>query len=422
MIGCLRYGTGFETLRERDDHVRSHNRPSKCPERGCFYEEVGFANERTLNQHISLCHTDPSFNRFEFPKFRKQPPPAADERQRFREAIRREDLGLLRDMIHKNGSLRGQLSPGSLTALGHAALYGKLESVRCLLECGCNIGPVSDRGTALHAACHSKKTDVVQLLLSNSTSEELNSKDKKGRTPLSFLVDLDTNDTVRLIWVLLAHVGVEVDAKDNNGQTPLSLAASKGSVHAVKPFLEHDGVDVNAKDNEGQTPLSLAARNGFVGVVELLLENGRGVDANAKDNKGRTPLSLAASEGLVSVVKLFLEHSGGVDVNAKDNKGRTPLSWAAGSGKWSPHVVSVVKMLLAQDRVDVDAKDDAGRTPLSWAASTGTVDVIKLFLEHGEGVDVNADDNKGRTPLAWAMARESYKMAGAKLLVEYGGR
>ena len=391
MIGCLRYGTGFETLRERDVHVRSHNRPSKCPERGCFYEEVGFANERTLNQHISLCHTDPSFNRFEFPKFRKPPPPAADERKRFREAIRREDLGLLRDMIHTNASLRDQLSSGSWTGLGYAAYHGKLQSVRCLLECGCNIGAVSDRGTALHGACHSKRTDIVQFLLSNSTSEDVNRKDKEGRTPLSYAARWSALEMVRLI---LEHgVGVDVNAKDSKGRTPLSMAVSRTtgmtseSVRMIKALLEQDRVDVDAKDAEG-----------------------------------RTPLSWAASESFLRVVRFFLECGEEVDVNSKDNKGRTPLSWAA--SRWTGELESppVVKVLLEQDRVDVDAKDDDGRTPLSWAASKGHAGTVRLFLRRGLGVAVNSKDKGDRTPLSWALARgDSEKEQVVKILVQHGG-
>ena len=459
MIGCLRYGTGFEALRERDDHVRSHDRPSKCPERGCFYAEAGFANERTLNQHTTQCHTDPASNRFVFPNFRKSPP-AMDERNKFREAIRREDLDLLRDMIHTNGSLRGQLSPGSYTGLGYAAFHGKLKSIRCLLECGCNIGAVSDRGTALHAACNSRQAGVVQFLLSNSTSEDLKRKNKEGRTPLANAVRKGYEEAVRLIlkhgvgadvnakdntgrtalsWAasslvwgraliktLLEQDGVDVDVKDAEGRTPLSWAASEGDPESVRLFLEcGEEVDVNSKDNKGRTPLSWAASRTrgleSPSAVKLLLEQDR-VDVDAKDDDGRTPLSWAASESFLEVVRLFLEYGEEVDVNSKDNKGRTPLSWAA--SWWTRGLASspVVQVLLEQDKVDVDTKDDDGRTPLSWAASEGQAGTVRLFLRHGLGVAVNSKDKGDRTPLSWALAREdSQKEQVVKILVQNGG-
>ena len=437
VFGCLRYVVGFETLRERDDHVRSHNRPSKCPEGGCFYGEVGFATQRTLDKHISLCHADRVSNRFVFPKLRKPPPPAKDERERFRAAIRREDLGLLRDMIHTNGSLKGDLSPGSYTGLGYAAFHGKLKSIRCLLECGCNINADSDRGTALHAACYSGQTEVVQFLLSNSISEYVDREDKEGRRPLSWAatesaadvveVDVKTKDnkgrtalswavsrgkvdlkSVSVVKILLEQHRVDVEAKDDEGRTPFSWAAYMGAADVVELLLER-GVAVDAKDNKGRTPLSWAAsrRKGdsrSVSVVKILLEQLR-VDVEAKDDEGRTPLSWAAYNGAADVVKLFLERGVAVDVNAKDNKGRTPLSWAASRRAVDSRSVSVVKILLEQLRVDVEAKDDEGRTPFSWVAYKGAADVVELFLERGVAVDVNAKDNKGRTPLSWAASR-----------------
>ena len=462
VIGCPRYAVGFETLQERDGHMRSHNRPSKCQEHGCFYGEVGFASERILNQHISLCHTAPASNRFIFPTLTKSPPPAVDERKRFREAIKNENLDLLREMIHTNGSLKGQLSSGSFTGLEYAARFGKLNSVQCLLDCGCNIGAVSDHGTALHAACRAGKTDVVQFLLSNSSAEDVNGKDSEGRTPLSFMATVVGKKAEPLLKILLEHDGVEVNAKDNNGRTPLSWAAARGRLKSgsepvVKMFLEQAKVDVDAKDDEGRTPLSWAAGEGVAGVVELFLEHGVRVDVNAKDDRGRTPLSWAAARehgvkplvkmllgqgrvdadakdhegrtplswavtiGRVGVVKMLLEHGGGVDVNAKDNKGRTPLSWAAARGGWESESELVIGVLLEQPRIDVDSKDDEDRTPLSWAASSGFVGVVKALLGHSLGITVNSKDKGDRTPLSWATAREDKKKEQVvKVLVQHG--
>ena len=336
MIGCPRYDTGFETLQERGDHVKSHSRRFKCPEKGCFYKVVGFSNIRGLNQHFSLCHTGPA-PKFTFPRPRNPRPPAAHQQQSFRKAIESEDLDLIRDLIHTNGLLQDQVGQGEYTGLQYAARHGKLGSALLLLHCGSSVGAVNKHGTALNVACHWRQTDMVQFLLSNSRCEEdVNSKDSQGKTPLFSILRSGYGTKLPIVRHLLEDSRVFVNAKDAQGWTALSLVASWLVVgdsdveRVLKVLLEHDGIDVNARDNDGRTPLSRAASSGDWRGIKVLLQCGRAVDVNAKDAGGRTPLSWAAGSGSFKAVNAFLEHGVGVDVSAKDNEGRKPIAWVWG--------------------------------------------------------------------------------------------
>ena len=441
MVDCPRYDAGFETLHERDEHVRSHDRPSKCPERGCFYGEIGFPNDRNLSRHISLCHADPAPDKFIFPKLSSSKLPTVVERTKFREAIEQEDLGLIRDLIRTNGSLKYHLTLDGYTGLHHAAKHGKKQSAQILLDCGSNIGAVGKSGTALNLACYWGQTAMVQFLLLNSRrKEDVNSKDSKGKNPLASIAKPShVAARLEIVRLLLEDGRVFADSKNHDGRTPLSLAAvNKGSdvAKVLKMLLEHNGIDVNAKDNKGRTPLSYAAREGTLTALNALLEHGAGIDVDVRDNGGRTPLSWAVVRGiggfrrfndLDEMVEALIQH-GGVDIDAKDNAGRTPLSWAADMAH-----VSVVRMLLNHGvRVGVNAQDNGGRTPLSWAAEKNHPSVVQLFLQHGLGVDVNAKDAIGRTPLSWAAGRTppppwaatgqfSEAALVVKLLLEHGG-
>ena len=409
MVGCLRYSVGYEKPQERDDHIRSHNRPFKCPARGCFYGEVGFGNNRSLDKHISLCHTDPASSRFIFPRLSKPSLPTTDERLRFRRAIRNENLDLIRDLLNTNSSLRDRVTEEGYTALQYAASYGKVASALHFLRSGSNIGDVNKHGSALNLACFSAQTEMVRFLLSNSRcAEDVNSKDKWGNTPLLATLKSrhdrgSTTIRVDILRLLLEDGRVTVNSENNVGWTALSCAASSGAVEVVRALLDHDGpgIEIDAKDNKGRTALSWAASTGVAGVVRALLDHGGpGIEINAKDNEGRTALSWAASTGTPEVVRTLLDHDRpGIEVDAKDNKGRTALSWAAGRG-----AAEVVRALLDHDGpgIEINAKDDEGRTALSWAASRGAAAVVKVFLQHGRGVDVNAKDAGGRTPLSWA--------------------
>ena len=264
VVGCLGYDVGFETLQERDNHVRSHGRPVKCPERGCFYEEVGFANHQGLNRHFSSCHKYPSSYKFLFPGRGNSGPPGENEQQRFREAIESEDLDLVRDLIHRYSTLQDWVGLGGYTGLQHAARHGKVGSALLLLHCGSNIGAINKHGTALNVACSYGQTNMVQFLLSNTKCEkDVNSKDNQRDTPLlSILKSEHGSAQLAVVRLLLEDSRVFANIKDRDGRTPLSLAAASESLEVLKVLLAHNGIDVDTKDNEGMTPLSWAARIG----------------------------------------------------------------------------------------------------------------------------------------------------------------
>jgi len=147
-----------------------------------------------------------------------------------------------------------------------------------------------------------------------------------------------------------------LDSKDRKGMTPLSRAAYKGHESVVKLLIEK-GANIDLKDIYSRTPLLLAAIKGFESVVRLLIEKSAEVDS--KDNNDRTILSWAANEGHESVVKLLIEK--GAKIDFKDKNGRTPLIWAVTRGH-----ESVVKLLIEKG-ANIDFKDKNGRTLLTWA-------------------------------------------------------
>ena len=73
---------------------------------------------------------------------------------------------------------------------------------------------------------------------------------------------------------LLAWDDVDLNSKDRGGRTPLSWAAEKGHEAVVKTLLAREDVDLNSKDRDGQTPLSWAVRNGYEVVAKLLQSRG----------------------------------------------------------------------------------------------------------------------------------------------------
>ncbi|GIJ92594.1 hypothetical protein Asppvi_001872 [Aspergillus pseudoviridinutans] len=246
--------------------------------------------------------------------------------------------------------------------------------------------------------------EVIFAFLLETGKFMLDSKDKYGRTVLSWLAVKGNEATVKL---LLATGQVDPDSNDYYLWTPLSWAAENGNKAIVKLLLATDRVDPDSKGIMGETPLSRAATKGNEAIVKLLLATGQ-VDPDSKDKKGRTPLSRAATKGNEATVNLLLA-TGQVDPDSKDNYGRTPLSLAAPYGN-----EVIVKLLLATGQVDPDSKDNYGRTPLSLAVRYGNEVMVKLLLATGQ-VDPDSKDEDGKTPLSWAAATR--KDAIGKLLL-----
>ena len=167
----------------------------------------------------------------------------------------------------------------------------------------------------LHVASIWRLEAVVKLLLNEGA--EVDSKDKTGRTPLSWAAAMGFKAGVEL----LLNQNAEIDSNDEIGWTPLVHALAIGHDAVVKLLLEK-GAEVDTIDKEGLTPLYIAAAIGNKAMAELLLE--KGVDVNSKNGRGQTPLMIAAQQGNKVVVELLLNRR--ADINAKDSRGRTPLA------------------------------------------------------------------------------------------------
>jgi ankyrin repeat protein len=289
------------------------------------------------------------------------------------------------------------------TALTHAAIVGRIDILRTLLEHGADLEMTCDHGTAYDIAVTLKHADALPLLM--PLSREMSNAAAAGDVP-----------TVRR---LLAKRPALANGSAGESWTPLDRAARAGQV-AVMEVLLAAKADVNSRGSTKQTPLFGAANEGRIEAVNLLLGAGAAIDA--ADEKGRTALIYILSSKHDDIMKLLIEK--GTNVNAKDTDGDSALDLAVSFGKYEladllrakgatgqigSHEIfqaagagdmARLQLLLKADPQLANLKSQRNWTPLGTAATSGRLEAVKLLLE--TGAEVNAADNYGNTALSAA--------------------
>jgi ankyrin repeat protein len=247
-------------------------------------------------------------------------------------------------------------------------------------------------------------------------SGDVNSRDKRGTTPLMYAAASGSAEAVRM----LLSAGAAVNASNDFGATALMWGIT--DAEKVKALLG-SGADVRAKSKMGRTALYLAAANdGSSATVRLLLD--RGANPTERDGQQSTPLLAATAANDLASIKLLLEH--GADANDADGSGMTPLMNAASNGN-----LKAIEMLLARgadvnavskSEVNPSVKNGAialgNFTALLVAVPAAGPEVVKALLDAGAKVDVV--DVRKMTPLMIAVAGDHADPRVVKLLLDHG--
>ncbi|PTB81746.1 ankyrin, partial [Trichoderma longibrachiatum ATCC 18648] len=148
--------------------------------------------------------------------------------------------------------------------LSLAAERGEAERVESLpKEPDADLNAVNDGGnTPLSRAARNGHIEIVKMML-----QDKDRIDSEHYYHAFFAAAKGGHSDV--LDLLLETFGLDVNAKNRRGRTPLSWAAQSGRIEEVELLLEH-GADANLKDSEGKTPLWWAMMEGWVEVMKEL--------------------------------------------------------------------------------------------------------------------------------------------------------
>ncbi|MCK6446790.1 MAG: ankyrin repeat domain-containing protein [Planctomycetes bacterium] len=186
------------------------------------------------------------------------------------------------------------------TALMIAAEHGSTDVVQSLLAAGASpTKRTPDGDTAAHFAAVYGRLETLRVLLERAPELLTDTGNLTGRTPLALAAQFGHAEVVA---ELVAHFGGRPWApqellvlEDRWGWTPLHLAAASGSRDTARAVLHRTALE--ARTDLGRTPLAIAAHAKDGAMMTFLL----GFDARSdvRDRFGLTPLELWREAGAV---------------------------------------------------------------------------------------------------------------------------
>lgn len=239
---------------------------------------------------------------------------------------------------------------------------------------------------ALFVAAH---FDLSEIFMSLIPSRDINTRNKRGETPLLRAVDVRPWQKGESSALDMSH---QLQQPHNRRESFYSRFFGENQCAIVLVILNCNA-DINARDPLGRTALFRAVRNENFGVVSLLLD--RGADTSVRSDDGYSLLHVAAmNQQRVDIMEFLLNKY--ADINILTENGESLVHVAAGL------LNPVMLDYLVDSGAPMDTADRQGVTPLLYAASQGRFETASALVKRG--ANLNFTDRLGKTALHIALA------------------
>ncbi|KAF3287277.1 hypothetical protein TWF970_007007 [Orbilia oligospora] len=293
-------------------------------------------------------------------------------------------------LLNNDAKIDDGQDAGDQTPLAMAAYKGHCRVMIKLLDRGANPNALAEGRPVINEAIVSGNLEAVQLLVEHGAILAQDDNDDDNPAPLALSALLSD---LTMFTYLLDACADKIPHKEYN--KALISSASAGRLEVTKRLLQfnHDVVTF-------QAALEAAADEENWEIVLLILESSRGLDCDDVFSQIAT-----SSEQQDRLLTAIWKHTNGVISQETIDES---LYEAVDIEK-----ESTVKLLLEEFGANANATGVEYGNALTAAAFDGTVDIVRMLLDH------NADVN---SPNGWALqtAAEQGHLDVVELLVERG--
>ena len=220
-------------------------------------------------------------------------------------------------------------------------------------------------------ACEEGNVEMAKLILNHDESQaqrEMKFIDDCGKNTFHYACE---SKSLPMVQFLLANLSsIDVNTKDYNGDTAFHFACQSGNPKLVKFLIEQmPNLDLNARNNNGNTPFHLACQNGHLDIVKFMVNHMTcPKHLNVLSIGGSNPFHYACQSGSLELVQYFVQHISWIDFSAKNHFGHTPFHWITGDKNRIKKILDIAQFLISQCKIiniDLTSKTPKGKTPLS---------------------------------------------------------
>ncbi|KAF5005773.1 hypothetical protein FDECE_7802 [Fusarium decemcellulare] len=293
---------------------------------------------------------------------------------------------------HHNLDLGKRVNSKGETFLHIAVKHVSINSVKLMLEHGCNALVPDFQGVLPVWMCATDIHSLVLRLLIDSDQEQLEAKDIGGNTVWHMAANTGSCEILRVLIEKTPNFQRHLEALNFDGSSALNVAMNASRVDAAALLVRHHPYQVSSWT--GEIPLMhLAARVGSSDLLKMLID--AGVDTKAKAADGSTPLHHLKINSTLQCVQLL--KSLYPDLGARDSQGRRPLeafvmNVTESYDSYLPHHGGEKSTFLTifNELIPPDALTPVSNGPTFWAdfwSKVGPNIHLYMFL-HGTGQDL----------------------------------
>jgi uncharacterized protein len=297
--------------------------------------------------------------------------------------------------------------------LGFACLYGSIETIIKLLDCGANPNIVDQYGISplMHAVKH-YNLDFIKMLVERGSN--LHTCDSDFNTVLMhacYYENPNIDERISIVKFLLEH-GVNINSKNKIGKTALFFSTN---VTKMFKLLLDNGIDTNICDKDGNNILitlcEYYAENRINQIAQLLKYK---VNVNAQNKFKYTALMYICESVYINIDIVNLLIDTGSNLLATNYWGKTALVIAAGNKNAT---VNIISSLVSAGSV-VDEIYSLRKTALSHAIESRNVDIVNMLISMKS--DVCKIDSCDQSILSQAIFTSNYDVNIIKALLYAG--